>query len=246
VVERNRERKRNKNRQMQTVYFYINGSGSPFWKEEKVDINGEFYYTDPHWLNDISEQLKKDWDKLVTLYSNYRNPIDSRFPSFWTNSMCNLFNNLACDFLKNSISELKTYTIIDKFTPLKQDERLWEYKFDPIKYHLNHNSSFYNKEDFKKYLESKLEFESNQVTDLPLYKGFIISYQEYKAFNRTFLTFEKYNNFSIEFCPLTNRTFLTTINNGGHAAVFSAMRIKREDIFQNEQKLIDLINNYLE
>lgn len=228
---------------MQQLIFFINGSGSPFWKKEKT-VNGYTYYDDLCWPDEISTKLKEDWKTLLILYDSHSNPIDIRFPSFWDESMCDIFNRLVHEFLEKCVLELKAYEIVDKFTPLKQDPKLWEYRLDPIKYHLNLNSSFSSQEDFKKYLESIPETKSEQIAEVSYYKRFEISRKEYEAFNRKFLTFGNYNHFPIEFCPLTNRTFLAIMYSQGHGPDYHAMRIKREDILHNEIKVTDLIKNY--
>lgn len=226
---------------MEQIYFSNNGSACPFWKQEKVDVKGNIYYWDMFWPESLSDNLKNDWDRILTLYFNYNNPIDNRFPSFWNKSMCDLFNKMTYEFLQKSLIELNSYNVIDRFIPIKENEGLWEYKLDPIKYHLNFNTSIEDKDELKKYFESKYELTSYLVNDLPFYKSFLISDKEFKAFNRIFLNFGEYNHFPISLCPFTNRTFLTDINIGGHGAVYMATRVDREDILCNEKKIIELI-----
>jgi len=229
---------------MELIYFSINGSSCPFWKEEKVDNKGNIYYWDMFWPESLSDNLKNEWNRILTLCFNYNNPIDIGIPSFWNKSMCDLFNTMTYEFLQKSLVELDNYKVIDRFIPIKENERLKEYRLDPIKYHLNFNASFDDKEEFKKYLDSKPELLSCYVIDILFYKNLIISDREFKAFNRVFLNFGEYKHFPISLCPFTNRTFLTDINIGGHGSVYMATRVDREDILRNEKKLIELINNY--
>jgi hypothetical protein len=84
---------------MKKLFFYINGSGSPFWLDEKKDIYGNDYYMDLFYPINTSEKFNNEWSSVRILFDTYRNPIDRNFPSFWTQPMCNLFNNLVADFL---------------------------------------------------------------------------------------------------------------------------------------------------
>ncbi len=229
---------------MDIIYFNINGSSCPFWKDEKINSKGGIYYSDMYWPESLSDNLKKDWDRLLTLYFNFKNPIDSNFPSFWNKSMCDLFNNLTDEFFQKSLLELNGHKLIDRFEPLIESDKLWEYKLDPIKYHANLNKSIDDKDELKKYLDTKIELTSNLVNDIAKYKSFRISSIEFKAFNRLFLNFGGYKQFPISLCPFTNRTYLTIISFGGHGAVHLAVRIDRDDIFNNEEKLIELLNSY--
>jgi hypothetical protein len=228
---------------LDTIYFFINGSSSPFWEKEKI-INGNIFYDNLCWPDEISASLKQEWINLRILYDTHRNPIDIRFPSFWSSSMCGVFNNIAYSFLEKCKLELVNYNIIDKFEPINEHDNLWEYRFDPIKYHLNQNKNFNDKTEFIEFLRNHEEKKSNFLSELSYYKKFQISYQEFKAFFRTFLHFGNYNHFSIEFCPFSNRTFLAIPFEAGHDLIYLAMRIKRIDILENENKLIGLVQNY--
>jgi hypothetical protein len=133
---------------MKKLYFYINGSGSPFWLDEKKDIYGNNYYWDLFYPTNPSEKFNNEWNAIQTLFYTFQNPIDRNFPSFWTQSMCNLFNNLVSDFLTTATSELFDYNLINKFSPIQQDERLNLYQKDILKQHLGLDSHFDNKYNF--------------------------------------------------------------------------------------------------
>lgn len=222
---------------MKKLYFYINGSGSPFWLDEKKDIHGNNYYWDLFYPANPSEKFKNEWDAIRTLFYTYQNPIDRNFPSFWTESMCNLFNNLVSNFLTTATFELPDYNLINKYLPIQQDGRLNLYQKDILKQHLGLNSHFDNKHNFEIFLNNKLEIESVQIVNLPFYEPFKINQIEFYAYNTISLTFDKYTNFQINLCPFTNNTYLTNINTGGHGAIFLAVRIDRNDILSNPEKL---------
>lgn len=229
-----------KKTEMKDLYFYINGSGSPFWLEEHKDIYGNIYFSNLFWPQNPSKEFEKTWKSISIIFDSYRNPIDGQFPSFWTQSMCNLFNENVQNLLSLSKIELKNFNIINKFIPIIRDMRLPEYSLDPLKYHLGLNKNFNNKEAFEEYLKNKIETESLQIIDLPFEKNFRISQTEYYAYNRICLNFGNFKNFTISFCPFTNRTYITDINIGGHFAIYLASRIQREDILNNAEKIIRL------
>jgi hypothetical protein len=67
-----------------TLYFYINGSGSPFWLEERENNVGGIYYWDLYWPENPSEEFKNSWRKISVLFETYNNPIDRTFPSLYS------------------------------------------------------------------------------------------------------------------------------------------------------------------
>lgn len=227
---------------MAKLYFHINGSGSPFWLDEKENIHGNKYYSDLYFPKNVSEKFNKEWNILQVLFNTYINPIDRNFPSLWSQSMCNLFNNLVIDFLETATNDLKEYDIVNTYLPIQEDNRLSLYRKDIIKQHLGFNSQFNNKQDLEIFLNSKLEIASYQVRDLPFYEPFTINQIEFYAYNTINLTFEKYHNFHINLCPFTNNTYLTNINYAGHSAIFVSVRIDRKDILLNPEKLFNQLD----
>lgn len=231
---------------MDKIYFCINGSSTPFWRKENIDNYGGVFYSDFLWPENLPIQIKDLWAKIRTLYYFHDNPIDKKFPSFWNQSMCDLFNNLVLELYKSSIDYFHDFEILNKSTILKEDIRLRDYRVDPLKHHLGLNKRFNDKESLIYFLNENPEQESVLMLEHQHYQKIQISYKEYKAFNRVSLNFGKFHDFKISLCPYSNRIYLAIINTGGHATIFEAMRIERKDIFEQEEKLIELIEKYLE
>jgi hypothetical protein len=232
--------KKNKIKQMTILYFHINGSGSPFWLEEKKNILGELYYTNMIWPENVSTELKNAYRRILTLHRIHQNPIDINFPSLWTQEVCDLYNEFVTDFINLSNSELKEYSIINKNENFNQDSRLISYRQNILKSHLDQNKTFNTKKEFEEYLRSKQEFKSVLTNELDFEKITRIEQTEYNTFNRITLNFENYDNFQIALCPYSNKTFVIDINIGGHYAVYFAIRINRNDILNDQLKIISL------
>ncbi|WP_321319414.1 hypothetical protein [Labilibaculum sp.] len=231
---------------MKKLYFQIDGSSTPFWKEENKRNDGTMYYHDLYWPENVKNDLREKWNEIQTLYFQYPNPIDRKSPSLWNDSMCELFNKKVTEFYEYSKRVLVDFELINRNKQIKVDEKLFEYRLNPIKFHLGLNKSFDNKSDFQSFMDNNKERESKLTASIELYKSFQISNREYESFNRLFLNFGDYKNFPIEFCPFSNKTFLAIINTGGHYAVYEAMRIDRIDIIQNPQKILKYIETYLQ
>ncbi len=223
---------------MQKLFFYINGSGSPFWLDEKKDINGNYYYEKLFWPENSSDEFKTSWSRISILYETYKNPIDFNFPSLWRQEMCDLFNNSVTDFLKLSESELKEFTLINKYNNINQDKRLIVYRQNIIKSHLEYNKTLYSEKELEDYFKYKNEIKSVLTTELPFEEIIRIEQCEFDTFNKITLCFGNYNNFQISICPYSFKSYLTDINIGGHYAVYNAIRINRQDIFVEPEKLI--------
>ena len=98
---------------MNTLYFHINGSGSPFWREERKNNVGGTYLWDLFWPENPSIELVNSWKKIQILFETHSNPIDHNFPSLWTESMCDLFNQMVQDFYMLAQAELSDYYFIN-------------------------------------------------------------------------------------------------------------------------------------
>lgn len=231
---------------LEKLYFHINGSGSPFWKEEKKMKGGKLYYWELYWPENTQKEFDERWREIRILHSEHNNPIDLRFPSFWNISMCELYNEKVKDFFVYSKSVLTNYKLINRVKPLEVDKKFNEYKLDPIKYHLGFNKSFDSKKEFISFLNENQETESKLTSNnIDYYQRFEISVQDYYSFNRVFLNFGNYKSFRIAFCPFSNKTFLAIINSGGHFPCYEAMRIDRKDIVKNQKKILKYSKNYL-
>lgn len=230
---------------MKTLYFYINGSSSPFWIEEKTDINGNNYYDKLFWPDNASIELQDLWNKIFTIHQTYLNPIDHNFPSLWPQEMCNLFNQLVADFLQLSKKELIDYNIIIKYKNLNQDSRYLHYRLDILKNHLGLNQIINSKNELEAYLKYKQETKSALTTELPFDEITSISQAEYETLNKLILNYESYNEFQISICPYSFRTYIANINIGGHYPSYSVIRINRQDIYSNYEKLIKLAKSLI-
>ena len=228
---------------MKKLYFHINGSSSPFWIEEKKNNFGNFYFDDLFWPKNASSELKNSWQKISILFQTFSNPIDNRFPSFWTQSMCDLFNQLVSDFLNFSQSELNEFLIIDKYIKINQDERLLTYRQNIIKSHLEFNKIIKSEKELEDYFKFKNEIKSVLTSDLPFEEYLKIEQSEYDTLNVLTLCYGIYNKFQISVCPYSFKTYLANINLGGHGPLYQLIRINRQDIFTNPEKLISLSKN---
>ena len=226
---------------MTNLYFHINGSGSPFWLEEKKNIVGDLYYTNLFWPETPTPEFKIAYSRILTLYRTYQNPIDNQFPSLWTQEMCDLYNQFVTDFFNLSNSELKEYKIINKTENFIQDSRLISYRQNILKSHLDQNKTFNSKKEFEEYLEYKQEFTSILTTELSFEKITRIEQSEFNTLNKIILNFENYDNFQIAICPYSYKTYIADINIGGHYAVYLVLRVSRNDIFNDQLKLIRLL-----
>lgn len=230
---------------MTKLYYHINGSGTPFFFEKKILDNGIIIYDKPYWPKVSTDEFRNKWEEISILYHNHSNPIDIRFPSFWDTTICDLFNSKVRAFFNLSVLYLKEFELIDSSINLKRDKRLFDYRMDPIKYHLGLNKTFDKREDFMNYLDENKEEESVLVSQIKYYKKFEISRKAYECFIRVFLSFDSYTNFSIEFCPFSNRTFIAIMNISYHYPIYEAIRITREDLLNNSEKILKYHNNYL-
>lgn len=228
-----------------TLYFYINGSGSPFWLEERENNVGGIYYWDLYWPENPSEEFKNSWRKISVLFETYNNPIDRTFPSLWTQSLCDVFNQIVGEFIRLSQIELPDYNIVNRYCSLNQDGRLIAYRQDILKSHLENNKIINDLVEFESYFKYRKEFNAILSSELPYDTNFRISQSEYDTLNRIRLRFGLYDNFEISVCPFSFRTFITDINIGGHFPVYQLMRISREDILNQQKKIIELSKNLL-
>lgn len=225
---------------MDKLYFHINGSGSPFWREEKINISGNYYYNNLFWPENPSIEFKNLYNRILTLFKTYRNPIDLNFPSLWTQEMCDLYNQFVNDFFELSKSELKEYTLINKNKDVIQDVRLISYRQNIIKSHLEQNKTFNNEKEFQDYFQYKTEVKSVLTTELPFEQLTRITQSEFNTLNQITLNFGHFDNCRIAICPYSYKTYISDINIGGHGPVFNVLRINRGDIFNDQLKLIRL------
>lgn len=225
---------------MKTLYFFINGSGSPFWLEERKNNIGGTYFWGLFWPENPTVELKNEWHKIYVLFQTYSNPIDSSFPSLWTQSMCDVFNQLVEDFIKLSNEQLSDYQIINRYSKLTQDERLIVYRQDILKSHLNNNIIINNETEFKDYFNFRNEFNSTLSSEIPFETILRIERSEFDSLNRITLRFGSYDNFQVSICPFSFRTFITDINIGGHYPIYQLIRIQRDEMLSNPEKIIEL------
>jgi hypothetical protein len=128
---------------------------------------------------------------------------------------------------------------------LNQDGRLIAYRQDILKSHLDNNKIINDLVEFESFFKYRKEFNAILSSELPYDTNFRISQSEYDTLNRIRLRFGLYDNFEISVCPFSFRTFITDINIGGHFPVYQLMRISREDILNQQKKIIELSKNLL-
>lgn len=72
---------------MKRLYFYINGSGSPFWLNEGTDIYGKKYYSNIFYPTNPSEKYNSENYMNQSLSKEHQPPtMHIRFLP-WTNKM---------------------------------------------------------------------------------------------------------------------------------------------------------------
>ncbi|MBI3520165.1 MAG: hypothetical protein HY062_12535 [Bacteroidetes bacterium] len=225
---------------MKNVYLYINGSGSPFWLDEKKNDFGTYYYSNLFWPENASIELKDSYNRIFTLYQTYQNPIDHAFPSLWTQEMCDLYNQLVADFFKLAQSELTEYTLLKRYSDITQDPRLLIYRQNILKSHSGQHQTMAGEKELEEFLKYKQEFNSALTTELPFEVITRIAQSEYDTLHKITLNFGIYHNFQISICPYSFKTYIADINIGGHFATYHVIRINRTDIFNAPEKLIQL------
>ena len=141
--------------------------------------------------------------------------------------------NFECCELREAFN-----SIIDKSIKINQDERLLFYRQNIIKSHLEANKIIKSEKELENYFQYKNEIKSKLTSDLPFEECLRIEQSEYETLNIITLCFGMYDNFQISICPYSFKTYLTNINLGGHGPSYQLIRIKRQDIFSNPEKLI--------
>ena len=225
---------------MKTLYFYINGSGSPFWLKEQQNNIGGTYFLDLFWPENHSLELKNEWHKINVLFETYSNPINRNSPSLWRQSMCDIFNSMVEDFIALAKVELSEFNIINRYSKLKQDDRLVIYRQNILKSHTDNNKIIHDETEFENYFKYRNEIKSILASDVPFETNLKIQKSEYDSLNRITLRFGLYDNFQVSICAYSFKTFITNINIGGHFAVYELLRIHKEDILINPKKILAL------